>query len=89
MLAQTGLWRDVEELPDSLAATLDAREGVAEVVRLLGGDGVGRIVASGNGAAYYVALTLWLASLEGSGGPEVVAAPSGLLARGGVPLAPG
>ena len=41
-----------------------------------------RVVASGNGAAYYVCVALWLASLEGRDGPEVLAVPSGLLARG-------
>jgi len=80
---ETGLWQDVQELPKTLAATLEAREGVRETASLLGD--ARRIVVSGNGAAYYVALALWLASLEGSTGPEVVAVPSGLLARGAFP----
>jgi glutamine---fructose-6-phosphate transaminase (isomerizing) len=80
VLDQTGLWQDVTELPASLAATLEG--DVGEVVGLLGADGVRRVVASGNGAAYYVCVALWLASLEGRGGPDVVAAPSGLLSRG-------
>jgi glucosamine 6-phosphate synthetase-like amidotransferase/phosphosugar isomerase protein len=83
VLDETGLWRDLTELPETLAATLDARDGFAEAAELLGRPGVRRIVASGNGAAYYAAMALWLASLEGREGPEVVAAPSGLLARGG------
>jgi fructoselysine-6-P-deglycase FrlB-like protein len=83
VLDETGLWRDVEELPSSLEATLADRAGVDEVAALVGADGVRRVVASGNGAAYYVALALWLASLETPAGPEVVAVPSGLLARGG------
>jgi fructoselysine-6-P-deglycase FrlB-like protein len=37
-------------------------------------------VASGNGASWYVALTLWLASLGSDAGPHVVAVPAGLLA---------
>jgi fructoselysine-6-P-deglycase FrlB-like protein len=82
VLDETGLWRDVTELPSSLAATLEDTAGVGEVAALLGADGVRRVVASGNGAAYYVAVALWLASLEGRAGPEVVAVPSGLLARG-------
>jgi fructoselysine-6-P-deglycase FrlB-like protein len=49
---------------------------------MLGAPAVRRIVASGNGAAYYVCHALWLASLEGREGPEVLAVPSGLLARG-------
>ncbi len=89
MLHETGLWQDVQELPEALAATLDAREGVAEAARLLGSGNVRRVIASGNGAAYYVAVALWLASLEGVGGPEVVAVPSGLLARGAFRWRPG
>jgi fructoselysine-6-P-deglycase FrlB-like protein len=87
MRRETGLWQDVSELPDALAATLDARDGTAEVAALLGG--ARRIVATGNGAAYYVAVALWLASLEGAGGPEVVAVPSGLVARGAFRWRPG
>ena len=81
MPRETGLWQDVSELPTSLAATLEARDGVDDVAAVLGSDRVRRVVASGNGAAYYVAVALWLASLESSEGPEVVAAPGGLLAR--------
>jgi glutamine---fructose-6-phosphate transaminase (isomerizing) len=73
---ESGLWRDVRELPE----TLEPREGTADVAALL--RNARRVVASGNGAAYYVALALWLASLEADGGPEVLAVPSGLLARG-------
>ncbi len=89
MLDETGLWRDVTELPSTLAETLDRRGDRAEVAALVGGEGVRRIVASGNGAAYYVAVALWLASLEGRPGPDVVAVPSGLLARGRFVWRPG
>jgi fructoselysine-6-P-deglycase FrlB-like protein len=89
VLDGTGLWRDVDELPGSLRATLDDDAGVEEVAALIGADGTRRVVASGNGAAYYVALALWLASLESRSGPEVVAAPSGLLARGAFAWRPG
>lgn len=89
MLAETGLWHDLSELPSTLAATLAARDGVAEVAAQLGAPGVRRVVASGNGAAYYVALALWLASLEGRAGPEVQAVPSGLVARGRFTWRPG
>ena len=85
----TGLSQDVAELPEALAATIEAREGVDEVAALLGADGVRRIVATGNGAAYYVAVALWLASLEGRDGPDVVAVPSGLVARGAFAWRPG
>ena len=88
VLDDTGLWRDVTELPSTLADTLD-RADRREVAALVAGKGVRRIVASGNGAAYYVAVALWLASLEGAAGPEVVAVPSGLLARGGFAWGPG
>jgi fructoselysine-6-P-deglycase FrlB-like protein len=85
----TQLWQDASELPGSLAATLEAREGVAETAVLLGADGVRRIVATGNGAAYYVAVALWLASLESRDAPEVAAVPSGLVARGAFRWRPG
>ena len=87
MLDETGLWRDVVEMPSSLRTTIAA--DVEEVAALVAADGVRRIVASGNGAAYYVAVALWLASLESQGGPEVVAVPSGLLARGAFRWRPG
>jgi fructoselysine-6-P-deglycase FrlB-like protein len=89
VLDETGLWRDVTELPSSLSATLEATANSSEVAALLGADGVRRVVTSGNGAAYYVTVALWLASLEGSPGPEVVAVPSGLLARGAFAWRPG
>ena len=86
-MPETGLWQDVAELAESLTATLDAREGFDDAAALLGADGVQRIVATGNGAAYYVAVALWLASLESA--VEVVAVPSGLVARGGFRWRPG
>jgi glucosamine--fructose-6-phosphate aminotransferase (isomerizing) len=89
MRPETGLWQDVSELPESLAATIETRDGVEEAAALLGADGIRRIVATGNGAAYYVAVALWLASLEGRGGPEVAAVPSGLVARGAFRWRPG
>jgi fructoselysine-6-P-deglycase FrlB-like protein len=80
---ESGLWRDVRELPE----TLEPHEGTGEVAALL--RDARRVVASGNGAAYYVAVALWLASLEPDGGPEVLAVPSGLLARGAFRWRPG
>jgi fructoselysine-6-P-deglycase FrlB-like protein len=80
----TGLWADVRELPGPLAETLDARSGVEDAAALLRGEGVRRIVATGNGAAYYVAHALWLASLETeAGGPPIVAVPCGVAVRPG------
>ena len=47
MLDDTGLWRDVTELPSTLGETLDRRAERSEVAALVGGDDVRRIVASG------------------------------------------
>jgi fructoselysine-6-P-deglycase FrlB-like protein len=89
VLDETGFWRDVVEVPSSIQATIDDASGVGELALLLGAEPVRRVVASGNGAAYYVAVALWLASLESRSGPEVVAVPSGLLARGAFAWRPG
>ena len=64
---ETGLWADVRELPAALRATLETGEGVADAAELLRDPRVERVVATGNGAAYYVAQALWLASLESAG----------------------
>ncbi|HTE62435.1 MAG TPA: SIS domain-containing protein [Solirubrobacteraceae bacterium] len=78
----TGLWADVRGLPGALGDTLAAADGVAEAAELLRADGVERIVATGNGAAYYVAHALWLASLESAAaGPPIVAVPCGIAVR--------
>jgi fructoselysine-6-P-deglycase FrlB-like protein len=90
MWRDTGLWADIRELPESVAATLDTADGFDETAALLSGPDVRRIVASGNGAAYYVAHALWLAAAGGAGrGPEVVAVPSGLIAGGWFRFRPG
>ena len=79
----SGLWQDVAEIPAALAATLDNREGFEAAAGLVASRGASRLVVSGNGAAYYVASALWLASLRGlQPGPEVCAVPSGFVARG-------
>jgi glutamine---fructose-6-phosphate transaminase (isomerizing) len=76
----TGLWADVRELPGALGETLAAADGVADAADLL--RGAERIVATGNGAAYYVAHALWLAALEtGAAGPPIVAVPCGVAVR--------
>ena len=78
----TGLWADVRELPGALHATVEAADGVARGAELLHAEGVERIVATGNGAAYYVAHALSLAALEtGASGPSIVALPCGIVAR--------
>ena len=75
---ETHLWRETQAMPTTVAE----RTGVREAAALLGGAGVRRVIATGNGAAYYAAVALWLASLESDRGPEVVPLPAGLLARG-------
>lgn len=85
-LESAAVWREAAALPDTLQATLDASGGVDELAAALGARGVRRIVATGNGASWYAALALWLASLRapGTGAPEVLALPGGLLASGDV-----
>jgi len=86
----TGLWADVRELPGALGATVEAGDGAARAADLLRTAGVERIVATGNGAAYYVAHALWLAALEtGASGPSMVALPCGVVARAGFRWRPG
>ncbi len=75
---ETHLWRETQTLHRAVAE----RDGVREVAALIGDASVRRVIATGNGAAYYAAVALWLASLESARGPEVVALPAGLLARG-------
>lgn len=77
----TRLWQETCAVPGALSETLSTTD-TAGVAALLGAPATRRIVATGNGAAYYAAVALWLASLEGEVGPEVVALPAGLLARG-------
>jgi fructoselysine-6-P-deglycase FrlB-like protein len=80
---ETALWRDLVEVPDALRQTLAAADGfdaAADALR-----GATRVIATGNGAAYYVAQALWLASLDGVGGPTVEALPGGLVAGGRFP----
>jgi fructoselysine-6-P-deglycase FrlB-like protein len=83
----TGLWADVRELPGALRDTLAAAEGVAEAAVAL--QGAERIVATGNGAAYYVAHALWLASLESRGSLPIVAVPCGIAVRESFAWRPG
>jgi fructoselysine-6-P-deglycase FrlB-like protein len=86
----TGLWADVGGIPDALAKTIDAADGIPAAAELLSGGDVSRVVATGNGAAYYVAHALWLASLETAApGPPVVAVPSGLAVRDAFRWRPG
>jgi fructoselysine-6-P-deglycase FrlB-like protein len=87
---ETEIWADARGIPQAVADTLTTADGFDDVVTALRDAGVRRIVASGNGASYYVALALWLASLEDAGAPcEVVAVPGGLIAKGRFQWRPG
>lgn len=81
-LTTTGLWQDAAELPSSLSDTADALLAPSELAALLGRPGVRRIVATGNGASFYAAMVLWLASLSAKVPAEVTCVPAGLLATG-------
>jgi fructoselysine-6-P-deglycase FrlB-like protein len=83
---ETGLWADVRQLPAALRDTVDAANGVVAAADVL--RGASRIVATGNGAAYYVAHALWLAELE-LGASPIVALPCGVVARDGFAWQPG
>lgn len=77
---ETELWQDLIEVPEALRRTLANADGFAAAADAL--RDAKRVVATGNGAAYYVAQALWLASLDGAPGPAVAAVPGGLVAGG-------
>ena len=83
----TDLWRDLNEVPEALRQTLQTADGFDSAADAL--RGASRVIATGNGAAYYVAQALWLASLDGPGGAPVVALPGGLVAGGRFNWRPG
>jgi fructoselysine-6-P-deglycase FrlB-like protein len=76
------LWDDTLAIPAAIRATLEAADGFAEVVALLAT--ARRVVVSGNGAAWYVALAAWLTSLESRPvmPAPVVALPAGVITSG-------
>lgn len=82
----TGLWGDLVLTPATVSATAAAAEGFDDVAGLLTAPGVRRVVVTGNGAQWHVALALWLAWLRVPDPPvELLAVPGGLVARGGFP----
>jgi fructoselysine-6-P-deglycase FrlB-like protein len=81
-IARTGVWQDTADVPEAVASTLDRRDGFADVAEVLASARVKRIVATGNGASFYVAHALWLAALQAPAPRDVVAIPAGLLADG-------
>lgn len=89
-LTSTELWEDAREMPGTLEETLQSRDGFQDTIRFLDSRSPGRLVATGNGAAYYVAHALWLASLVGKPCDlRVVAVPAGLLRNGDFRWRPG
>jgi fructoselysine-6-P-deglycase FrlB-like protein len=75
-------WRDATRLPLAIGSTLEQANGFSAVAKFLGRAHVRRVVAAGNGASYYVALSLALAASASGAGPQVVAVPAGLLVPG-------
>ena len=60
-MRDSGLWLDVLEMPGALERTLAA--DVDDCVAVLGDPAVRRVIATGNGAAFYVGFALALAAL--------------------------
>lgn len=83
---QTGLWQDLLLVPETVEATVANAHGFRDVAALLTAPAVRRVIVTGNGAQYHVALALWLAWLQVPTPPvELLAVPGGLVARGGFP----
>ena len=81
-ISASAIWQDVCDMPSNLQETVGST-GIESLADRIVDESVRRIVAAGNGASYYVAQALWLASLAGERCPkEVIAVPSGLVARG-------
>lgn len=74
------VWAEAADVGDALRRTLDDAEGFDSALELLR-EGR-RVVATGNGAAYYVALAMDLAAHETPAAPDIRAVPAGLLSSG-------
>src|SRR5688500_13253376 len=82
-ISASALWQDVCDMPDNLQQSIGLSAGIDALADRMVDESVRRIVAVGNGASYYVAQALWLAALAAERRPkEVIAIPSGLVARG-------
>jgi len=79
-LTATTLWGETSRIPEVLETTVTRAVAEPDLARFFGAPDVHRIVATGNGAAYYVALSLQMAALmQPVVGLEVIAIPAGLL----------
>lgn len=86
----TRLWADTTRIPSTLDTAVRSNEGVNAVADQLRHSRVKRIVISGNGAAWYAGMAVWLASLETTSlAAEITCVPAGLLARGRFAWRPG
>jgi fructoselysine-6-P-deglycase FrlB-like protein len=66
-------------MPAVVRATLDSADGFDELAGYLS-SAPGRVVVTGNGAAYYAGMTLWLASLQSPAAAQhIVVAPAGVV----------
>jgi len=82
----TGLFADLLLTPSTVTTTVAAADGFDDVAALLTAPGVRRVVVTGNGAQWHVALALWLAWMHVPAPPvELIAVPGGLVARGAFP----
>ncbi len=72
------IWAETKRVPEMLERTLENSRGRSDTASILADSR--RIVATGNGAAFYVArLMAVLASASGASAPDVVAVPSGVI----------
>ena len=82
----TGLFADLRLTPQTVTDTVTSAEGFDDVAALLTAPGVRRVVVTGNGAQWHVALALSLAWLHVADPPvDLIAVPGGLVARGAFP----
>ena len=82
----TGLFADLLLTPGTVTATVANADGFDTVAALLTAPGVRRVVVTGNGAQWHVALALSLAWLHVTAPPvDLIAVPGGLVARGAWP----
>ena len=81
--ADTGLWADLLLTPETVTRTVTRADGFDDVAALLTAPGVRRVVVTGNGAQWHIALALSLAWLDVPQPPvDLIAVPGGLVARG-------